>query len=72
MPTDLKCGCRIGGLVDRLCPYHEGREDERATIVSYLNEAGEEGLSSQIENGFHIPPPYPEGTQIDGTRGVAE
>lgn len=67
MPTDLACGCRIGGPVDRLCGYHEGREDERAIIVSWLLERGEEGLADQIENGFHIPPPYPLGTQVDGT-----
>lgn len=27
MPTDLECGCRIGGSVERLCSYHEGYED---------------------------------------------
>lgn len=53
MATDLPCGCRISPT-ERLCGYHEGRSDERDEIVSYLSEAGEDGLASQIENGFHI------------------
>jgi len=70
MPTD--CGCETRGDRTFLCPYHQGREDERVEILERVEAAKERTRGGfAYRDDYYSDGDYGDGV-VEGLRQVLD